>query len=64
MQSRNLAARAGRWSAQHRKTAIVGWILFVLFATFVGGKVGQNNLEPSAMGNSTGSTASATSRAR
>ncbi len=35
-QSRNLAARAGRWSAQHRKTAILGWILFVVFATVVG----------------------------
>ena len=26
MQPRNLAARAGRWSATHRKTAIFGWI--------------------------------------
>ena len=25
-QSRNIAARAGRWSARHRKTAILGWI--------------------------------------
>ncbi len=24
--SRNIAARAGRWSARHRKTAILGWI--------------------------------------
>ena len=51
MQPRNLAARAGRWSATHRKTAIVGWILFVVLATVIGGKVGQQNLEPSAMGN-------------
>ncbi|HKG63815.1 MAG TPA: MMPL family transporter [Solirubrobacteraceae bacterium] len=51
MQPRNLAARAGRWSATHRKTAIVGWILFVVLATVIGGKVGQKNLEPSAMGN-------------
>ena len=36
MQPRNLAARAGRWSAQHRKTAILGWIAFVVFATFLG----------------------------
>jgi uncharacterized membrane protein YdfJ with MMPL/SSD domain len=50
-QSRNLAARAGRWSATHRKTAIIGWILFVVLATVIGGKVGQKNLEPSAMGN-------------
>src|SRR5215217_3223413 len=51
MQPRNLAARAGRWSARHRKTAIIGWILFVVLATLVGGKVGQKNLEPAAMGN-------------
>src|SRR5687767_342322 len=33
MPSRNLAARAGRWSARHRKTAILGWIAFVVLAT-------------------------------
>ena len=46
MPSRNLAARAGRWSAQHRKTAVLGWILFVVLATFLGGKVGTKELEP------------------
>jgi uncharacterized membrane protein YdfJ with MMPL/SSD domain len=51
MQSRNLAARAGRWSAQHRKTAILGWILFVVLAAVVGGKVGQKELDASASGN-------------
>jgi uncharacterized membrane protein YdfJ with MMPL/SSD domain len=51
MQPRNLAARAGRWSATHRKTAIVGWILFVVLATLIGGNVGQKHIEPSAMGN-------------
>ena len=51
MQPRNLAARAGRWSATHRKTAIIGWILFVVLATLIGGKVGQQNLEQSASGN-------------
>ena len=51
MQSRNLAARAGRWSAQHRKTAILGWIAFVVLATVLGGKVGQNNIDQSAAGN-------------
>jgi len=51
MQPRNLAARAGRWSATHRKTAILGWILFVVLATMIGGKVGQQNLESSKMGN-------------
>jgi uncharacterized membrane protein YdfJ with MMPL/SSD domain len=51
MQPRNLAARAGRWSATHRKTAVIGWILFVVLATFVGGKVGQQDLASSKMGN-------------
>ena len=32
MQPRNLAARAGRWSATHRKTAIIGWIVCVVLA--------------------------------
>jgi RND superfamily putative drug exporter len=51
MQPRNLAARAGRWSAAHRKTAVLGWILFVVLATVIGGKVGQQNLKSSEMGN-------------
>ena len=50
MQPRNPAARAGRWSAQHRKTAIFGWILFVVLATVVGGKIGQNSVDDSARG--------------
>jgi uncharacterized membrane protein YdfJ with MMPL/SSD domain len=51
MQSRNPAARAGRWSAKHRKTAILGWLLFVVLATVLGGKVGQNDLDEGARGN-------------
>ena len=35
------AARAGRWSAQHRKTAIWGWIAFVVIAFVIGGAVGR-----------------------
>src|SRR3954449_6650291 len=34
------AARAGRWSAQHRKKAIWGWIAFVAVAFVIGGAVG------------------------
>jgi uncharacterized membrane protein YdfJ with MMPL/SSD domain len=41
---RNLAARAGRWSARHRKTAIIGWIVFVIAATMIGGAVGTQTL--------------------
>ena len=31
----NIAAVAGRWSAQHRRTAILGWLGFVLVAFIV-----------------------------
>jgi uncharacterized membrane protein YdfJ with MMPL/SSD domain len=51
MPSPNFAARAGRWSARHRKTAILGWILFVVLATVIGGSVGQRTLDDSASGN-------------
>jgi len=34
--SRNVAARMGRWSAHHRKTAIFGWLAFVVAAFAVG----------------------------
>lgn len=40
----NLAARLGGWSARHRKTAIFGWLLFVVAAVLVGGMVGQQKL--------------------
>src|SRR5918992_447856 len=40
----NIAARAGRWSAQNRKTAIVGWLVFVILAVFAGGSVGTQTL--------------------
>ena len=32
----NLAARMGRWSAQHRKKAIFGWLAFVVVALVIG----------------------------
>jgi uncharacterized membrane protein YdfJ with MMPL/SSD domain len=32
----NLAARAGRWSATHRKVAILGWLAFVAAALLAG----------------------------
>lgn len=42
---RNFAARAGRWSAAHRKTAIAGWFVFVVVALVVGGQVGQKEIK-------------------
>src|SRR5262245_5709065 len=41
---RNLAARAGRWSASHWKTATFGWLAFVVAAVFIGGAVGTKQL--------------------
>src|SRR5215212_8564358 len=51
MQSRNFAARAGRWSAQHRKKAIFGWFAFVIIATVLGGLVGTKTLADEDTGN-------------
>jgi len=42
--SRSIAARAGRWSAQHRRTAILGWVAFVVLAVVIGGSVGTRTL--------------------
>ena len=50
MNSRNLAASVGRWSAQHRKTAILGWIVFVVLASVVGGRIGLNEIDESTAG--------------
>src|SRR5437764_4147605 len=36
----SLAARAGRWSAQHRKKAIWGWLAFAFIAFAIGSAVG------------------------
>ena len=44
MGSRNLAARAGRWSAAHWKTATAIWIVVVLVAIVVGRAVGTHKL--------------------
>jgi uncharacterized membrane protein YdfJ with MMPL/SSD domain len=41
---KNLASRAAHWSATHRKTAIWGWLLFVVVAVLVGNAVGQNEI--------------------
>jgi len=48
--SSNIAARAGRWSARHRKTAIVGWLVFVIAAFMVGKSIGTENVDPASTG--------------
>jgi RND superfamily putative drug exporter len=40
----NLAGRMGRWSATHRKVAILGWFGFVLVAILAGMTIGQNKI--------------------
>src|SRR3954466_11093557 len=44
MESRNLAARAGRWSANHWKTAVALWVAFVAVAVVLGMTVGTHTL--------------------
>jgi uncharacterized membrane protein YdfJ with MMPL/SSD domain len=43
--SNNLAARMGRWSASHWKTAVFGWLAFVAAAVMIGGVVGTKNID-------------------
>lgn len=41
---RGIAARAGRWSARHRKTAIAGWLVFVIASLALGSAIGTVKL--------------------
>jgi len=43
-QSENFAARVGRWSARHWKTAVVGWLAFVVIAFGAGAMLGTKSL--------------------
>src|SRR5262252_7810964 len=47
---RNLAARMGRWSAAHWKTATFGWLALVVVAFGLGGMVGVKNIDPNTAG--------------
>jgi uncharacterized membrane protein YdfJ with MMPL/SSD domain len=44
MKRENLPARAAHWAAEHRKTAIFGWLAFVVAGVMIGGAVGQNQI--------------------
>jgi uncharacterized membrane protein YdfJ with MMPL/SSD domain len=44
--SNNIAARMGRWSASHKKTAIFGWLAFVVAAFAIGNALGTKELDP------------------
>ncbi len=43
--STNIAARMGRWSARHRKTAIFGWLAFVVASVVIGGAIGMKTID-------------------
>jgi putative drug exporter of the RND superfamily len=46
----NLAASLGSWSARHRITAIVGWLLLVVVSMVIGSAVGQVTMTQSEYG--------------
>ena len=50
MSNRNIAARMGRWSAQHRKIAIFGWLAFVVAAFVIGNAIGTKELRAAELG--------------
>jgi hypothetical protein len=41
----NFTARAARWSAAHRRTAILGWLAFVLLAFAIGSAAGTTYMK-------------------
>jgi uncharacterized membrane protein YdfJ with MMPL/SSD domain len=43
--SNNIAARMGRWSAGHWKTAVFGWLAFVVAALAIGQMVGTKQID-------------------
>jgi RND superfamily putative drug exporter len=50
VQARNLAARMGRWSASHWKTATFGWLACVIVAVQLGGAIGTKTIDPNTSG--------------
>ena len=49
-ESKNLAARMGRWSASHWKTATFGWLALVIVAFGLGGMAGTKTIGSDATG--------------
>jgi uncharacterized membrane protein YdfJ with MMPL/SSD domain len=49
-QPHNVAARMGRWSADHWKTATFGWLAFVLVVFALGGMAGTKSIDPNEPG--------------
>jgi uncharacterized membrane protein YdfJ with MMPL/SSD domain len=43
--SNNIAARMGRWSASHWKTAVFGWLAFLVVAFMIGSQVSTKTID-------------------
>ena len=43
--SNNIAARMGRWSASHWKTAVFGWLAFVVVAFVAAARIGMKTID-------------------
>lgn len=50
MRTTTIAGRAGRWSAEHWKTALLGWVVFCVVAVVLGGAAGTVDLKQSDIG--------------
>ena len=46
----NVAQRAARWSAEHRRIAILGWIALVIVSVFIGSAVGTKHIADEDLG--------------
>ena len=47
----NIASRAARWSAKHRRAAILGWIAFVVISLGLGSAIGTQTIADEDLGN-------------
>ena len=50
MSPTNLAARMGRWSASHWKTATFAWLALVVVTFAIAGQIGTKNVDPNTSG--------------
>jgi uncharacterized membrane protein YdfJ with MMPL/SSD domain len=57
MPRETFAGRAGHWSATHRKTAVLGWLAFVIVAYVLGSAAGTVTLKSEDWGNGESRTA-------
>jgi uncharacterized membrane protein YdfJ with MMPL/SSD domain len=51
MDRTSITSRAARWSASHRRMAILGWIALVVASLVIGGMIGTQNIADEDLGN-------------